>query len=134
MYLTQIYLHHGVLLRKYNLSGIQSFHAARGLEKHPDDGHHRKSSVSKLRRKLFRLLSRVAGGQHLESEITCCSWCSGRLVLRNLAEGHVGQDPGSFSILFPYALRFATQYTQHSTCKKNGCSLKEKTLNTNNTS
>ena len=62
------------------------------LKEHADDGHHRKPSVSQLRRKLFRLLSRVAGSQDLEAEVARCGWGAGRLVLGNLAEGHVGKD------------------------------------------
>ena len=62
------------------------------LKEHADDGHHRKSSVRKLRRELLSLLSRVAGGQDLEAEVTCCSRRAGRLILGNLAERHVGKD------------------------------------------
>ena len=62
------------------------------LEEHADDGHHRKPSVSQLRRKLFRLLSWVAGGQDLEAEVARSGWGARRLVLGNLAKGHVGED------------------------------------------
>ena len=60
------------------------------LKEHADDGHHRKPSVGQLRRKFFGLLSWVAGGQDLEAEVARCGWGAGRLVLGNLAEGHVG--------------------------------------------
>ena len=42
---------------------------------------------------LLRLLGRIAGGQDLEAKVACSSWRAGRLVLGNLAEGHVGKDP-----------------------------------------
>ena len=45
---------------------------------------------------LLRLLGRIAGGQNLEAEVACGSWCARRLVLGNLAEGHVGKDPEMF--------------------------------------
>ena len=41
----------------------------RGLEEHADDGHHGQAAVCKLGRELFRLLSRVRGGQHLEAVV-----------------------------------------------------------------
>ena len=62
------------------------------LKEHADDGHHRKPSVGQLCRKFFGLLSWVAGGQDLEAKVARCSWSAGRLVLGNLAEGHVGED------------------------------------------
>ena len=62
------------------------------LEKHADDGHHRQSSVSKFRAELLGFLSRVGRSQDLESKVACGSRSSRRLVLGNLAEGHVGQD------------------------------------------
>ena len=62
------------------------------LKEHADDGHHRKPSVGQLCRQLFGLLSWVAGGQDLEAEVARCGWGAGRLVLGNLAEGHVGED------------------------------------------
>ena len=42
---------------------------------------------------LLRLLGRIAGGQDLEAKVACSRWRAGRLVLGNLAEGHVGKDP-----------------------------------------
>ena len=62
------------------------------LEEHANDSHHRETSVCQLGRQLFRLLSRVAGRQDLEAEVARCGWGAGRLVLRNLAEGHVGKN------------------------------------------
>ena len=62
------------------------------LKEHADDGHHRKPSVGQLCRKFFGLLSWVAGGQDLEAKVARCSWSAGRLILGNLAEGHVGED------------------------------------------
>ena len=35
---------------------------------------------------------RVAGRQDLEAEVARCGWGAGRLVLRNLAECHVGKN------------------------------------------
>ena len=63
-----------------------------GLKEHADDGHHRQSSISKFGREFLRFLSRVRRSQHLESKVACGSRSSRRLVLGNLAEGHVGQD------------------------------------------
>ena len=62
------------------------------LEKHADDGHHRKSSVSDFGIKLFGLLSRVRRGQHLESKVSSIRSTSWGLFLGDLAESHVGQD------------------------------------------
>ena len=45
---------------------------------------------------LLCLLGRIAGGQDLKAEVACGSWCARRLVLGNLAEGHVGKDPEMF--------------------------------------
>ena len=62
------------------------------LEKHADDGHHRKSSVSDFGIKLFGFLSRVRRGQHLESKVSSIRITSWGLFLGDLAESHVGQD------------------------------------------
>ena len=62
------------------------------LEKHADDGHHRKSSVSDFGIKLFGFLSRVRSGQHLESKVSSIRSTSWGLFLGDLAESHVGQD------------------------------------------
>ena len=62
------------------------------LEKHADDGHHRKSSISDFGIKLFRLFSRVRRGQHLESKVSSIRSTSWGLFLGDLAESHVGQD------------------------------------------
>ena len=62
------------------------------LEKHADDGHHRKSSVSDFGIKLFGFLSRVRRGQHLESKVSSIRISSWGLFLGDLAESHVGQD------------------------------------------
>ena len=62
------------------------------LEKHADDGHHRKSSVSDFGIKFFGFLSRVRRGQHLESKVSSIRSTSWGLFLRDLAESHVGQD------------------------------------------
>ena len=62
------------------------------LKEHADDGHHRQSSVSKFGRELLGFLSRVRSSQHLKSKVACGSRSSRRLVLGNLAEGHVCQD------------------------------------------
>ena len=62
------------------------------LEKHADDGHHRKSSVSDLGIKLFGFLSRVRRGQHLESKVSSIRITSWGLFLGDLAESCVGQD------------------------------------------
>ena len=62
------------------------------LEKHADDGHHRKSSVSDFGIKLFGFLSRVRSSQHLESKVPSIRSTSWGLFLWDLAESHVGQD------------------------------------------
>ena len=62
------------------------------LEKHADDGHHRKSSVSDFGIEFFGLLSRVRSGQHLESKVSSIRISSWGLLLGDLAESHVGQD------------------------------------------
>ena len=62
------------------------------LKEHADDGHHRQPGIGQLRRQLFGLLSWVAGRQDLEAEVARCGWRAGRLVLGNLAEGHVRED------------------------------------------
>ena len=62
------------------------------LEKHADDGHHRKSSVSDFGIKLFGFLSGVRSGQHLESKVSSIRISSWGLFLGDLAESHVGQD------------------------------------------
>ena len=62
------------------------------LEKHADDGHHRKSSVSDFGIKLFGFLSRVRSSQHLESKVSSIRSTSWGLFLGDLAESHVGQD------------------------------------------
>ena len=62
------------------------------LEEHANNGHHRKAAVGDFGIELFRLLSRVGGGQHLEPEVTCIG-CGARLLrLRHLAVGHVQED------------------------------------------
>ena len=45
---------------------------------------------------LLRLLGRIAGSQDLEAKVACGGWGARRLVLGNLAEGHVRKDPGIF--------------------------------------
>ena len=62
------------------------------LEKHADDGHHRKSSVSDFGIELFGFLSRVRRGQHLESKVSSIRISSWGLFLGDLAESHVVQD------------------------------------------
>ena len=62
------------------------------LEKHADDGHHRKSSVSDFGIELFGFLSRVRRCQHLESKVSSIRSTSWGLFLGDLAESHVGQD------------------------------------------
>ena len=62
------------------------------LEKHADDGHHRKSSVGDFGIELFGFLSRVRSGQHLESKVSSIRSTSWGLFLGDLAECHVGQD------------------------------------------
>ena len=62
------------------------------LEEHANDGHHRKAAIGDFGIELFRLLSRVGGGQHLEPEVTRIG-CSARLLcLRRLAVGHVQEN------------------------------------------
>ena len=62
------------------------------LEKHADDGHHRKSSVSDFGIKLFGFLSGVRSGQHLEAKVSSIRISSWGLFLGDLAESCVGQD------------------------------------------
>ena len=62
------------------------------LEKHADDGHHRKSSVSDFGIKFLGFLSRVRSSQHLESKVSSIRSTSWGLFLWDLAESHVGQD------------------------------------------
>ena len=50
------------------------------------------AAVRDLRGELLLLLGRVRGGQHLEAEVTRSSRSARRLVLRELAEGTVGND------------------------------------------
>ena len=70
----------------------QKLFTASHLEKHADDGHHRKSSVSDFGIKLFGFLSGVRRGQHLESKVSSIRISSWGLFLGDLAESHVGQD------------------------------------------
>ena len=63
-----------------------------GLEEHADDGHHGKSSVGDFRIELLSLLSRIAGSEDLESEVTGVGRSAGLLRLRHLAVGHVQKD------------------------------------------
>ena len=62
------------------------------LEKHADDGHHRKSSVCNFSIELLGFLSRVSRGQHLESKVSSICISSWGLFLGDFAESHVGQD------------------------------------------
>jgi len=62
------------------------------LEEHANDCHHREAAVCKLGRQFLGFLSRVAGCQDLEAEVARCGWGAGGLVLRNLAERHVGKN------------------------------------------
>ena len=86
------------------------------LEKHADDGHHRKSSVSDFGIKLFGLFSRVRRGQHLESKVSSIRSTSWGLFLGDLAESHVGQDltpscrVGILGLLKPTWISKATCY------------------------
>ena len=70
----------------------QELFTASHLEKHTDDGHHRKSSVSDFGIKLFGFLSGVRSGQHLESKVSSIRISSWGLFLGDLAESCVGQD------------------------------------------
>ena len=62
------------------------------LKEHADDGHHRKPSVCKLGRELFRLLSRVRGGQHLEAVV---ARCAALVVIEAAAELHETEVRGN---------------------------------------
>ena len=62
------------------------------LEEHADDRHHCKAAVRQLCVQFFCLLRRIRCCQDLESKVSCCSRSSSRLILGNLAEGHVCQD------------------------------------------
>ena len=64
----------------------------RRLEEHPDDGHHCQAAVCQLRIEFLSFLSWVGRSQDLESKVSSGGRCSSRLILGNLAEGHVGQD------------------------------------------
>merc|ERR1712072_22794 len=61
------------------------------LEEHADDGHHCQSAVSNLGRKLFGLLRRITGSQHLEAIVT---WSSG-FVIREAAAEFTEAEVGS---------------------------------------
>jgi len=59
------------------------------LEEHSDDGHNRHAAVGDHRRQPLRLLTGVAGGQHLPPEVARHRRGARGLVLEHLAEGAV---------------------------------------------
>ena len=61
-----------------------------------DDLTLRRGGILKSKLQLLRLLGRIAGSQDLEAKVACGGWGARRLVLGNLAEGHVGKDPEIF--------------------------------------
>ena len=67
-------------------------HPTPHLKEHSDDCHHRKAAIGKLCAEFFCLLGRIRWSQDLEAEVSSGSRCARRLILRNLAECHVGQD------------------------------------------
>ena len=86
------YIVHTLYVTKHVVTAKDNRLLETRLEKHADDGHHCKSSVGKFRRQFFGLLRRIGGSQDLESKVSRSSWCARRLILRNFAECHVGQD------------------------------------------